>query len=246
MFFVDLAPTRDPDQVYDAIIRAVGLTAPADGQPLDALARQLATKQMLLLLDNVEQVIEAAEGVAELLRRCAALCVLATSRESFAVRGEHVIAVPPLSVPEPSDRMTAAAANGYEAVRLFVTRATQARPDFALTDDNAADVADVCARLDGLPLAIELAAARVKLFSPQDLRQRLDSRLGLLRGGARDLPARQRTLRGAIEWSYELLDKEECDLFAVLSVFVTARLEDLEAVARAARRVARRRCRSTR
>ena len=216
VFFVDLSTVRSPNAVFEAIVRAVGLTGTSDEGLLEGLKHELRSRHMLLLLDNFEQVMAAADGVADLLQECSELKVLLTSREALRVRGEHLLAVPPLA--------------DDEAVRLFVERAREARPGFALTDENAAAVAEICARLDGLPLAIELAAARVRLFSPQDLSDRLRSRLELLGRGPRDLPARQQTLRGTIEWSYELLDDEERALFQVLSVFSPTRVEAVEAV----------------
>jgi predicted ATPase len=175
---------RDLDGVLDAVVRAGGLSLPSDEGPLEAVCRQLQARQVLLVLDNVEQVIDAADVVAELLRRCPNVRILVTSRAVLGVRGEHAFVVPPPSLPpEGVTQMSADAAGGYEAVRLLVERARETRPDFVLTDDNAGAVADICARLDGLPLAIELAAARIKLFSPMDLLQRLHSRLQLLRGG---------------------------------------------------------------
>ncbi|MDQ4109297.1 MAG: hypothetical protein M3138_10915, partial [Actinomycetota bacterium] len=200
--------------------------------PLEVLNQQLGTRHMLLLLDNFEQVMDAADGVVDLLQRCPQLEILVTSREALRVRGEHVFPVPPLSLPPRGDtQMSAETAVKGEAVRLFVERAQEAQPNFTLSDENAAAVADICARLDGLPLAIELATARLKLFSPHDLSERLRNRLELLRGGPRDLPARQQTLRSTIEWSYELLDAEERAIFRLLSVFSTARVEAAESVA---------------
>jgi predicted ATPase/class 3 adenylate cyclase len=232
LYFVELSPVRDPDAVFETILRAIGLTEASARGPLEALKQQLESKHTLVLLDNFEQVIDAADGVADLLGRCPRLKILVTSREALTVRGEHVFPIPPLSVPPDTvTQMSAEMVAHYEAVRLFVERAREARPSFALTDDNAVAVAEICARLDGLPLAIELAAARVKLFSPHDLRDRLRSRLQLLRGGPRDLPARQQTLRDAMEWSYELLDAEERAMFRLLSVFSTARVEAVEEVA---------------
>jgi predicted ATPase/class 3 adenylate cyclase len=216
VFFVDLSTVRSAGAVFEAIVRAVGLTGTTDEALLELLKQELRPRHMLLLLDNFEQVMAAADGVADLLQQCSLLKVLVTSREALRVRGEHLLAVPPLA--------------DDEAVRFFVERAREARPGFALTDDNAAAVAEISARLDGLPLAIELAAARVRLFSPQDLSDRLRSRLELLGRGPRDLPARQQTLRGAIEWSYELLDDEERAVFQVLSVFSPTRVEAVEAV----------------
>ena len=143
---------------------------------------------------------------------CPGLVVLVTSREALRVRGERVFPVPPMSLPPAgSAHVSAEEIGGSEAVRLFVERAAAARGSFELTDDNAAAIAEICTRLDGLPLAIELAAARLTLFSPQDLRDRLRSSLQLVGGGARDLPARQQTLRTTIEWSYDLLDTDERD-----------------------------------
>jgi predicted ATPase/class 3 adenylate cyclase len=231
VYFVDLSTTRDPDAVFAAIVRAVGLTGTSDGRLLDALKLELRSRHMLLILDNFEQVIGAADNVADLLQQCSELKVLVTSREALTVRGEHLLAVPPLSVPDDgAARMSAEQVAEYESVRLFVERAREARPGFALTDDNAAAVAEISSRLDGLPLALELAAARVKLFAPDELSDRLRSRLELLGRGPRDLPARQRTLRSTIEWSYQLLDVEERAIFELLSVFSPTRVESVEEV----------------
>jgi predicted ATPase/class 3 adenylate cyclase len=231
VFFVDLSAARDPAAAFEAIVRAVGLTGPGDEQPFEVLTERLPGKQMLLLLDNFEQVMEAAEHVADLLQRCAELKVLVTSREALRVRGEHLLAVPPLSLPTvASGQISAEDVAGSEAVRLFLERAREARPSFGLTDDNAAAVAEISARLDGLPLAIELAAARLTLFSTHALRDRLRSRLELLGRGPRDLPARQRTLRSTIEWSYELLDEEERAIFQLLAIFSPTRVEAVEEV----------------
>ncbi|MFN2555525.1 MAG: adenylate/guanylate cyclase domain-containing protein [Nitriliruptorales bacterium] len=232
LYFVDLSPTRDPAAAFEAIVRVVGLSPASDERPLEALKRQLEKRHMLLLLDNFEQVMDAADGVAHLLRTCHRLEVLVTSREALRLRGEHLFPVPPLSLPPAGvTHMAAETVANYAAVRLFLERAREARPSFELTNDNAATVAEICARLDGLPLAIELAAARLKLFSPHELRDRLGSRLQVLRGGPRDLPARQQTLRSTIEWSYELLDPEERAIFRLLAVFSTPRIEDVEEVA---------------
>ena len=217
VFFVDLSTVRERDSVFQSILGAVGVGAATDEPPLEILKRELGRRELLLLLDNFEQVMGAADGVAELLRHCSELKALVTSREALRVRGEHLLTVPPLA--------------GDEAVVLFVERAREVQPDFTLTDENAAVVADICARLDSLPLAIELAAARLTLFSPDELRDRLGRRLDTLRGGPRDLPARQQTLRDTIEWSYSLLGDDEAAVFRLLSVFVTARVEAIEAVA---------------
>jgi predicted ATPase len=171
--------------------------------------------------------------VARLLRDCPRLKLLVTSREALHVRGEHLFAVPPLSLPRTSRGQSSAEQLArYEAIQLFVERAGEIRPDFRLTDDNAGAVAEICRRLDGLPLAVELATARINLFSPEALRDRLGSRLRLLRSGAQDAPARQQTLRSTIEWSYQLLEPGEQRLFELLSTFSGAAFDAVEAVAR--------------
>jgi predicted ATPase/class 3 adenylate cyclase len=232
VYFVDLSTVRSANAVFEGIVRAVGLTGASDEGLLEVLKHELRSRHMLLLLDNFEQVMAAADGVADLLQQCSALKVLVTSREALRVRGEHLLAVPPLSAPDNgAARASAEQVADYEAVRLFVERARESRPGFDLTDDNAAAVAEISARLDGLPLAIELAAARMRLFSPHEVSERLRSSLELLGRGPRDLPARQQTLRGTIEWSYQLLDDEERALFELLSVFSPTRVEAVEAVA---------------
>ena len=174
---------------------------------------------MLLLMDNFEQVLDAAKLAVDLLAACPRLKILVTSREPLHVRGERELAVPPLDLPEESRGQSVERLAQYEAVRLFIERAVAVRGDFAVTNDNAPAVAEICVRLDGLPLAIELAAARIKILPPSKLLEKLASRLNVLKGGARDLPARQQTLRGAIDWSHDLLDEEEKRLFRRLSVF---------------------------
>ena len=230
VYFVDLVPVRDRDDVFQAVIRALDVSATTDEPPLAVLKQELRSRRLLLLLDNFEHVMEAADGVAELLRHCPGLKALVTSREALRVRGEHLFTVPPLTLPAVGETAAERVAR-YEAIRLFVERARQVQPAFVVTGANAAAVAEICARLDGLPLAIELAAARLTLFSPDELRDRLDRRLDVLRRGHRDLPARQQTLRGTIEWSYDLLGDDERALFRILSVFVTARLDAIEEVA---------------
>jgi predicted ATPase/class 3 adenylate cyclase len=233
VYFVDLSPARDAPAALDAIVQAVGMTMPGQEDVLTEIQQQLNGRQMLLVLDNFEQVMPAADALATLLARCAQLKVMVTSREALRIRGEQLFTVGPLSLPDvAAQRLTAEDASSYEAVRLFVERAREAEPGFALTDENAGAVARICAQLDGLPLAIELAAARLRLFSPDELNRRLRSRLEVLRGGARDLPERQRTLRGTIEWSYELLDADERSIFQLLSLFSTAGVEAVEEVAR--------------
>ncbi len=220
VWFVNLAPLSDPGLVASAIAHALGVREVAQQPIVDSLKRYLREKRMLLLLDNFEQVLDAAPLVAELLTAAPGLKVLVTSRATLHLYGEHEFAVPPLALPErgklpPLERLTQ-----YEAVRLFIDRAQAAKSDFAITNANAPAVADICERLDGLPLAIELAAARSKLFAPQALLARLRNRLELLTGGARDLPARQQTLRNTIAWSYDLLSAQEQALFRRLGVFV--------------------------
>ncbi|HSJ70055.1 MAG TPA: adenylate/guanylate cyclase domain-containing protein [Acidimicrobiia bacterium] len=231
-FFVDLSAERDPDAAYEAIVRTLDLPVLGGGDPLQVLKARLRDRQMLLILDNFEQVTAAAIGIAELLQHAPEVTVIVTSRETLRVRAERVFPVPSLSLPHPSAAASAIAES--EAVQLFSERARAVRPDFAITNDNAAIIAEICLRLDGLPLAIELAAARLNVFTPADLLERLRTRLDILGAGGRDLPDRQRTLWGAIGWSYELLDTAERDLFEVLSVFSTTDLPALEAVSASA------------
>jgi predicted ATPase/DNA-binding CsgD family transcriptional regulator len=217
--FVDLAPLTSATMVLPAIAAALGVRESASQSVESALSRSLATKRLLLVLDNCEHVVAAAPDIATLLTDHPVLTILATSREPLGVRGEREFPLLPLGVPDFD------AAPGFPelvraaAVALFVERAAEGSPGFALTDANAADVAAICRRLDGLPLAIELAAARMRVLTPAALLARLDPRLPLLTGGSRDLPARQRTMRDAIAWSYDLLPKEEQILFRRLSVF---------------------------
>ena len=230
--FVDLASSRDPESVLAAIARTVGLREKSDKPLLDDLKSQIKQRKMLLLLDNFEQVTVAAPAMAELLRDCPELKMLATSREALHVRGENVFPVPPLALPQVEAKHPALAQLAQsEAVQLFIERARAVKPDFQLTTENAQAVVEICVRLDGLPLAIELATARINVFTPQALSERLGNRLKLLRGGARDLPARQQTLRDTIDWSYELLDAGAQRLFESLAVFSGATLEAVEAVA---------------
>ena len=229
--FVDLAMTRDAGALLAAMGRVVGIDETRDRSPLEQLVDRLQDRQMLIVLDNFEQVTAAAAVTTELLQACPDLRFLVTSREPLHVRAEHVFPVPPLGLP-PAGRgpVTAAGIATSEAVQLFVDRARAARPDFELDDGNAAAIADICRRLDGLPLAIELAAARLRLFSPDALRDRLGSRLELLRSSGRDLPERQQTLRATIDWSYDLLEPGEQRLFEALAVFADADLRAVESV----------------
>ena len=198
---VPLAPVTDPEQVVPAIIRTLSISERSGQAPLSLLTSALKDKQILLLLDNCEQVIEAAVPLAELLAACLNLKLLVTSQVLLHVQAEHVFAIPPLSLPNLKRLPDLVTLSQYEAVALFVQRTQTVKPDFALTNANAPTVAAICARLDGLPLAIELAAARSKFFAPQALLSRLEQGLGVLTGGARDLPVRQQALRGAMAWS---------------------------------------------
>jgi predicted ATPase/class 3 adenylate cyclase len=219
VWFVPLAAIREPDLVTSAVATTLGLQPSAD-DPDGRLADYLRTKQLLLVLDNFEQVIEGAPKVSRWLQGAPGLRVLITSRGPLRISGEREFPVPPLALPSEHEILTPETLMRFEAVALFVDRARAARPDFVLDARTGPLVADIVARLDGLPLAIELAAARIRLLSLEGIRDRLDSRLGLLTGGARDLPERQRTLRSAIEWSYDLLDDGHRRLFARLGVFV--------------------------
>lgn len=232
VYFVDLSAVRDAAGALETVVGALGVPVSGHVDLREALAQQLEARRVLLLLDNFEQVIEASDDVAALLRRSPKLKILVTSREALKVRGEQLFPVAPL--PLPDGRAASATAEDlarYAAVRLFVERAQQVRPSFALTDENAEAIAEICVRLDGLPLAIELAAARLRLLSIAELRDRLRSRLEVLRGGARDLPARHQTLRSTIEWSYELLDNQERSILQLISLFPSARIDAVENVA---------------
>lgn len=227
VYLVTLGTVTDPDLVIGAIAQTLGVRELGSAGREENLKTYLAGKTILLVLDNVEQVIDAAPRVLELLMTCPGVSVLATSRVSLRLRGEHEFAAAPLSLPV---GRTAGAAGSvmeaglaeltqYSAVALFIERAQAVNRQFAVTSANAPSIAEICARLDGLPLAIELAAARTRLLSPQALLTRLSSRLALLTSGARDLPERQQTLRNAIAWSYDLLTSAEQALFRRLAVF---------------------------
>jgi predicted ATPase len=219
-FFANLAPINDPELVLPTIAQTLGVTE-SGSQPLrETLHAFLQEKQLLLIPDNFEHVVDAAPVVAELLATCPTLRVLVTSRTALHLRGERLYSVPPLALPELTPRPPPETLTQYEAVRLFIARAQDIKPDFAVTNENAPAVAEICTQLDGLPLAIELAAARVRLLPPQAMLARLRSRLKVLTGGARDLPARQQTLRATLDWSYRLLTEEEQTLLARLGVFV--------------------------
>ena len=231
VFFVPLAAITDPALVAPTIARVLGLSEGGAQPPEELLGGYLREKQMLLLLDNLEQVIESASVVDALLSSAAKLKILATSRTPLGLYGEQEFPVGPLTLPDPESLPSVENLPEYEAIRLFVERARALKPEFSLTDEDAPAVVEICQRLDGLPLAIELAAARIKLLPPRVLLDRLGNRLKILTGGARNLPERQRTLRNAIEWSYELLDEGEKLLFGRLGVFSGgATLEAMEAV----------------
>jgi predicted ATPase/class 3 adenylate cyclase len=222
VFFVPLAPLSDSALVVPAIARALGVQDTGQGAVFSMLKEALTERRILLVLDNFEQVTAAAEHLAALLSACPLLKTVVTSRSLLRVYGEHEHPVPPLSLPERRPHgpaPTPESLSQYEAVHLFIARARAVRPDFAVTSENAPALAEICHRLDGLPLAIELAAARVRLLPLEAILARLEHSLSLLTAGARDLPARQQTLRGAIAWSYDLLDEDEQRLFSRLAVF---------------------------
>jgi predicted ATPase len=221
-YFVELATIDDPALVASTIGRALAVAETGEKPPEETLKGYLQEKELLLLLDNFEQVLEATSLLDGLLGAVRGLKVMVTSRTVLRLYGEHEFPVPPLELPDPRRLPPPEYLTQYEAVRLFVERARAVKPDFSVTNENSPQVAEICARLDGLPLAIELAAARIRLLTPKTMLPRLGSRLKLLTGGARNLPERQQTLRGAIEWSYDLLDPEEQTLFARLSVFAGA------------------------
>lgn len=217
--FVHLAPVSEPALVATAIAAALGLRDTDRLDPQERLTAHLAGREVLLVLDNFEQVVAAAPLLAALLEEQAGLRLLVTSRERLRLRGEHEMALAPLRLPDLHRLPSAEALAQNEAVSLLIARAQAIRPDFHLTEHNAAVVAEICARLDGLPLAIELAAARLRLLTPEALLAGLSIRLDLLGQGARDLPERQQTLRQAIGWSFRLLTEREQALFTRLSVF---------------------------
>ncbi len=240
IFFVSLATVRDPTLLIPVIAETLGVREELSGPLFDRLAsmaeksgvrlrpvrrslsdmvkQHIGERHVLLLLDNFEQVIDAAAQVADLLACCRNLRVLVTSRARLNVRGEHETPVPTLPVPD-LKRADIATTTKYAAVELFIQRAISARSDFTVTSDNSREIAEICVRLDGLPLALELAAARIRVMSAQALLERLETRLKLLTAGPSDLPSRQQTLRNAIAWSYDLLNPAEKTLFYRLGVF---------------------------
>ena len=215
-WFVDLTPLSDPDQVDLAIATVVGASLEHGRPALDLLVETIGRRRVLLLLDNFEHLTSAAHVVARLVERCPRLTVVVTSQVVLSLRDEIVFPVAPLSLPLAATRQ---AVEDSDAGALFVERARTARPDFQLTDANAAVVAEVCELVDGLPLAIELAAARIKLFTAEQLRLRLDQGLRVLTGGPGDAPERHQTMRATIEWSFRLLTPAEQVFFRDLAVF---------------------------
>ena len=229
VFFVDLSAEREPDEVFAAIGRTLGMSGATELSPLEGLRHVLRERRTLLVLDNFEQVTAAGVGLVALLQDCSRVKAIVTSREALRIGGERLFPVPPLSLPaHSSDGSAVEAVLQSEAGRLFCERAQAIGSGFVLTEANAADVAAICRRLDGLPLALELAAAQVRFFSVDQLRERLEKRLDVLKGGARDLPSRQQTLRNTIEWSIALLTDDERTVFRHFSVFSGARLADVE------------------
>jgi predicted ATPase/DNA-binding SARP family transcriptional activator len=219
VFFINLSPITDSNLVVATIAQVLGVRE-SEGRSLqERLAEYLRERELLLLLDNFEQVLDAAPRVAELLAAAPRMKVLVTSRAVLRLRGEKAFLVPPLALPERGRLPDLAALSQYAAVELFIQRARDCWPEFAVTNENAPALAEVCHRLEGLPLAIELAAARVRVLDLESLLARLEHRLRFLTGGARDLPRRQRTLRNTIAWSYDLLTEAEQLLFRRLSVF---------------------------
>jgi predicted ATPase/transcriptional regulator with XRE-family HTH domain len=224
--FVSLAELSDPGLVLPSLARTLGMQDGGGHRTVrEALCEHLTQRRMLLVLDNFEHLLPAASPFAEVVAACRSVKALVTSRAPLHVRGEHEVAVSPLELPEPSfpDLIYQAGANDpgqYAAVALFVQRAQAVKPNFELNAENAATVVEICRRLDGLPLAIELAAARIRLLSPAMLLQRLERQLALLTRGARDLPEHQQTMRAAIDWSFGLLRPKEQALFQRLAVFV--------------------------
>ncbi|TMF65693.1 MAG: adenylate/guanylate cyclase domain-containing protein [Chloroflexi bacterium] len=232
VYFVPLSAVRDPDVIPSVIAQSLSLGLTGNKMPLDAVKEHLLDRKVLLVMDNFEQLLPDAAGLpASLLQASPKLKVIVSSRAALRSYGEQEFPVEPLDLPDPKARPSLETLSQFEAVKLFIERALAAKPDFHATNENAPAIAGICERVDGLPLAIELAAARIKLFSPQALFTRLEKSLSALGTGSRDLPGRQQTLAGAIAWSYELLDPPLQRLMARFSVFARgAGLEQAEAV----------------
>jgi predicted ATPase/class 3 adenylate cyclase len=231
VWFVELAPISDPELVPSTIAQTLVLPDRGGRPAIERLVDHIGARRMLLVLDNFEQVTGAGASVNQLVTGCPNLAILASSRSALQVSGEQEYPVPPLALPDPANLPPLSQLSQYEAVALFIERARAVKPGFEVTNDNAPAVAEISVRLDGLPLAIELAAARIRVLTPQAMLGRLGDRLGLLSAGSRDLPARQQTLRGAIAWSYDMLPEGDRELFARLSVFVGgAGLDEIERV----------------
>lgn len=229
--FVPLGPVMDPALVPSVVANVLDIPEESGRSPAEAVQNRLRNRRVLLVLDNLEHLLPTAPVIGEWLRTCTGLQILVTSRAPLHLQAEHEYPVPPLALPRRKPPPEPEQLSQYEAVQLFISRAQAVRPGFVVDNVSAPAVAEICWRLDGLPLAIELAAARVRLLPPEALLARLEHRLALLTGGARDLPARQRTLRDAIAWSHDLLDAEDQALFARLSVFAgTFTLDAAEAV----------------
>ena len=231
VWFVDLTTIRDPAKVPSALAESLGLPDTGPAFLPDRLSACLQGRETLLILDNFEQVLPAAPLLDTLLHAAPGLRLLITSRELLHLRAEQTLPVPPLALPDPAHLPPLERLVEVPSVALFLHSAQKINPGFRLTDENAPAVAGLCVHLDGLPLAIELAAARTQLLSPQMLLERLEQRLSLLHWEAQDLPVRQHTLRSAIAWSYDLLAKEEQVLFRRLGIFVGGfTLEAAEAI----------------
>src|SRR6266568_1006280 len=228
---VQLAPISDYNLVVPTVAQTLGLRDVEEHLLFESLKAFLRNKHLLLLLDNFERVLEAAPALVELLLACPSIKILVTSRAVLHVEGENEFSVPPLSLPDPLHLPAPEVLLQYAAVALFVERAQMVKPQFVLSEDNAAAVVQICIRLDGLPLSIELAAARSRLLPPQALLERLNHRLAVLTGGRQDAPTRQQTLRDTIRWSYDLLNAQEQRCFRRLAIFVGGcTLEAAEAV----------------
>jgi predicted ATPase/class 3 adenylate cyclase len=230
VYFVALEPISNADLLLPTIGQSIGMPDPGSAS-VQRLAEHFGDRAFLLVLDNFEQVNAAAPVIGDLLAQAPKLSILATSRSPLRVYGEHEYPVPPLGLPDPRHLPELEQFTQFESVALFVERAVAVKPGFSVDNANAPAVAEICVRLDGLPLAIELAAARVRVLTPQAILARLSDRLALLSGGARDLPERQQTLRGAIAWSHDLLEEADRQAFARISIFAGgSNLEQIEEV----------------